>query len=387
VSIETKIEGEPAAIRDAGRWLQGRFASEALSAGDAVAAQRRSLASDWQGSAGDAFGGRAGTLAETADSVAGVAREGGAALETVAAALERAKQDMADVRSEAAGAGLTVSGTVIEEPKPVPVPSLVPVDRLDGAGRAAQAQAVHAYSEYQEQVKAYRKAQRDARDAFDDWDRALSQGVSGWDADGAKLAVKLAGLMVTAAGGGVKLKLAPRLARQAEEAMELARAARRHGYDMLGDPKLLRSSQAYEELMRWGRHAQNAADDLLTESRNPTLPKGLKLAGHGLNVLGAGLGIYDDLQNGESAPQAVASNGGGALAGILAGTASGGAIGTAFGPGPGTVGGAIVGTGVGIGTAIGIDEAFEHADEVADNIGDTASDMVEDLTHIGGPLP
>ena len=73
MTVETKLEGEPTAINDAAAWLRGRFASEASSAGDTVVEQRRGLASDWQGSAGEAFGGRR-DLGRAADTVANVAR-------------------------------------------------------------------------------------------------------------------------------------------------------------------------------------------------------------------------------------------------------------------------------------------------------------------------
>ena len=98
MTVETKLEGEPTAINDAAAWLRGRFASEASSAGDTVVEQRRGLASDWQGSAGEAFGGRAATLGHAADTVANVARAGGAALATLASAMRTAKEALADVR-------------------------------------------------------------------------------------------------------------------------------------------------------------------------------------------------------------------------------------------------------------------------------------------------
>jgi uncharacterized protein YukE len=386
VTVETRLEGEPTAISDAAQWLRGRFAGEASNAGDAVLEQRSRLASDWQGAAGEAFNGRAATLGHAADGVAGIAREGGATLATLATALRTAKDALADVRHEAAGAGLTVSGTVIQEPAPVPLPSLVPLDQLDGAGRAAQQQAADLFAEYQEKVRAYRKAARDAREIFDDWDRALSRAISDWSMDDTKLALKIGSLMVSAAGAGVKLRLSPRLAQQAAEHMDLARSARRTAYDML-DGKAPFSKQAYDDLINWGRHAQNSADDLLASSRSPELPKGVKAAGHGMGLLGAGYGAYYDINHGESPEQAVASNGGGLLAGTAAGAAVGGAVGSVVPVGGTLVGagvGAVVGTGVGVVTSGAIDSAFENGVDSVGDAGDALADGVSDLGDMVG---
>ena len=123
--------------------------------------------------------------------------------------------------------------------------------------------------------------------------------------------------------------------------MDLARSARRTAYEMLNG-KLPFSQQAYDDLIGWGRHAQNSADDLLASSRNPDTPKGVKALGHGVGVLGAGYGAYYDMNHGESTEQAVASNAGGLLAGTAAGAAAGAAAGSIV-----PVGGTLVGAGVG----------------------------------------
>lgn len=386
MTIETKLEGEPTAIDDAAAWLRGRFASEASSAGDAVVQQRNGLASDWQGSAGDAFSGRAATLGQAADAVANVARAGGAALASLAGAMRTAKQALADVRHEAAGAGLVVSGTVIHEPTPVPVPSLVPLAQLDGPGRAGQQQSADLFEAYQEKVRAYRRAAEQAKQIFDDWDRALTRSISDWSMDDTKLALKISSLMVSAAGAGAKLRLSPQLARQAAEHMDLARSARRTAYEMLNG-KTPFSQQAYDDLINWGRHAQNSADDLLASSRAPELPKGVKAAGHGLGILGAGYGAYYDINHGESTEQAVASNGGGLLAGTAAGALAGGAAGSVVPVGGTIVGagvGAVVGTGVGIVTSGAIDSAFENGVDGLGDAGDAVADGVSDLGDMVG---
>ena len=230
-----------------------------------------------------------------------------------------------------------MSGTVIHEPTPVPVPSLVPLAQLDGPGRDGQQQAAALFEAYQEKVKAYRRAADDARDIFKDWDKALTGAISDWSMDDTKLALKVGSLMVSAAGAGVKLRLSPQLARQAAEHMDLARSARRTAYEMLNG-KLPFSQQAYDDLIGWGRHAQNSADDLLASSRNPDTPKRVKALGHGVGVLGAGYGAYYDMNHGESTEQAVASNAGGLLAGTAAGAAAGAAAGSIV-----PVGGTLVG--------------------------------------------
>jgi hypothetical protein len=115
-----------------------------------------------------------------------------------------------------------------------------------------------------------------------------------------------------------------------------------------------------------------------------------------LGVAGTAYGVYDDIQHGESATQAVVSNGGGFLAGLgasaFAGAVTGTAVGLFIAPPAGTIAGAVVGTiiggAVGIFTSGAIDHLFEDAqagfgdtlkagmDEVADTgvaIGDLAT--------------
>ncbi len=122
--------------------------------------------------------------------------------------------------------------------------------------------------------------------------------------------------------------------------------------------------------------ATRAADDAVRGGSSAT-----RLSGAFSKAL-VGVGIGLDLHDGESVPQAVASNVGGYAAGAGAGTlASMGtsmAMGAAFGsvvPGVGTAVGAVVGLGVGIFASGAIDSLFEGSD-----VGEALGDGVEAVT-------
>lgn len=123
-------------------------------------------------------------------------------------------------------------------------------------------------------------------------------------------------------------------------------------------------------------------------------PATLARAGRGLTILAVaatGYSIYDDMDHGESAAQAVASNAGGFVASMAAGAAAGALVGSIV-PGPGTVVGAVVGTAVG--TTVGlftsgmIDSAWESGLDSWGEAGDAVvagyDEVTSTFSDIGG---
>ena len=392
MTLETRLEGDPGALCAVSDWLSGTMGDAADTAATSALEQRSQLASAWEGSAGDAFGQRATALAKACDALH--ARTGRVAddINMLASALRTAQTGLAEVRREAAAAGLTVTGTVVHEPTPVARPAPL----VDGTPEeaAAHAQAVQRYEHYQELVVAWNKAVRDAEEYFEDWQQALDRAASTWRDHDADLLGLASNLLVGASSAALVSKLAPVLAGEAAEQLTMARQLAEHADDMLRDGRLLAgTADGYYDLLDRSAAADARAAQYAKAAEDPKLPRGIRAAGGALGVLTMGYGIHDDLQNGESTEQAVASNVGGTLAGIGGGAASGAAIGAAAGtvvPGAGNVvgavGGAVVGTGVGIVTSGAIDSAFENGVDGVGDVLDAADDGIDELGDKAGDL-
>lgn len=133
----------------------------------------------------------------------------------------------------------------------------------------------------------------------------------------------------------------------------------------------------YDDLDRAGRltaQSQAVTDDAAR------LVRAGKATGWIVGGALTGVSIYQDVEAGESATQAVVSNGGGFLASVGAGAAIGAAIGTVA-PGPGNVvgvvAGAVVGGVVGIVTSGAIDSVFEKGWDVGTALGDGWQDLAD----------
>ena len=394
MSLETRLDGDPGAICAVSAWLNGTLGEAADTAATSALQQRSRMASAWEGAAGDAFGGRATALGRACDDLQGQTGRVAGDLDALAAALRTAQTGLAQVRREAAAAGLTVTGTVIHEPTPVARPAPL----VDGtpADAARHDEALQRYDRYQELVVAWNKAVRDAEEYVEDWQQALDRAASTWRDHDADLLGLAQNLMVGAASATLVYKLAPVLAGEAAEQLRMARQLAEHADDMLKDGRLLAgTADGYYDLLDRSAAADARAAQYAEAAKDPKLPKGIKAAGGALGVLTMGYGIHDDLQNGESTEQAVASNVGGTLAGIGAGAASGAAIGAGVGtlvpvPGVGTaagaIGGAVVGTGVGIVTSGAIDSAFENGVDGAGDVVDAVDDGIDELGDKAGDL-
>ncbi|MCW2794234.1 MAG: hypothetical protein JWO76_3332 [Nocardioides sp.] len=396
--LETRLDGNPGAIRAAASYLRSDLGHGADHLATATYAQRSALASSWQGQAGDAFGTRAAALGAAADQLAAQGEACATVLDTLAAALRLAQDGFETIRSEARAAGLTVSGTLVLEPTAPPSPGPAPPFDATPAEQAAHESAVADTRAYQRLVVAWNHAVHETADRRDEWRTALEDAASTWNKHDSDLAGLANDLIVGGYDAALVAKLAPILSGEAAEQLTRARQLAAHADAMVRDGHFVGGDASrYYELLGDSKAAEARAAQYAALAKDPELPRGIKggITGAGgvLSVLTTAWGIHNDLENGESTEQAVASNVGGTVAGIAAGTASGAAIGAAVGsvvPGAGTavgaVGGAVVGTAVGVVTSGAIDSMYENGVDSAGDVVDAVGDGVDDLGDLAGDV-
>ena len=161
MSVETQIQGQPGGIEGAADWLRDSLATELGDAADCANDARRDASGSWNSEAGDEFVGVMSRARGKIDDLESAAKQMAADLDTFANKLRRSQEQMADVRSAARQAGLSVSGFVVQDPGEGP-------DRPpdDFVGTEAEVEAhnrrVTAYDAHQELIEAYNDASREA---------------------------------------------------------------------------------------------------------------------------------------------------------------------------------------------------------------------------------
>lgn len=391
MNLDTTIEGSPAGLRAVATWLRDDFGAAAEALGSSVHTQRSRAASDWQGLAGEAFQGRARTLALAADDTQASALRSAETVDDLAAALNAAHDGMERVRAQARSGGLVVTGMVIHRPGPAPAEAGPgPVDPTPAEARAWQA-GNDAVLDHNARVRAWNAATTDAARVAARWDQALTGSASAWQ----KWDKELVGVSADFLTAGVQVELirrvVPVLVGQAEYYRTRAGQLRTHAAALTGpEGRVAPASRAqYYDLL-------DQADDLelrrapavYDEAVRFKLPKGV---GRGLGVLGVlatGFSIHEDIDDGESVAQATVSNVAGMGASIAAGALVGGAIGTAIpvpilGTVTGVVVGAVVGTVVGAFTSGVIDAAWENGLDDLGEAGDAVMAGVGEIADTG----
>lgn len=394
--LETRIEGSPGGIRASGRWLVDTFAARSDELATSTLRARADAVSTWSGEAGTAFGERAKALARSGDDAhdagVGVERE----VETLAVALNTAQNDMAQVRETARGAGLSVSGTVVRDPgprlritSPEPGPDATPseVASYADAKKTVQLRAL--------EVDAFDKACKAAEKAYERWQDAVQDFSATWKKWDSELVGLSADFLTGGASAALVLKVAPILMKHSEFLLDSAARLRAHTAAMTSPTGTVLDAKHFYRLLKEANAAEVSAAKVAAEAKNFKIPKGI---GRGLGILGVlatGYAINEDLESGESVPQAVTSNTGSLVAGIAAGAAAGAPIGALVGtfipiPGVGTAAGLIVGTVVGsvagAFTSGAIDSLFENGITNAGAAWDAGMDEIGDLGSAVGDL-
>ncbi|KHK95750.1 hypothetical protein LK09_18145 [Microbacterium mangrovi] len=366
--IDTRLDGSPGAIEQIGHFLGNTVAAHAQSWSDDIAAGRRRVLDGWHGEAADAFDATTLTARKAVDSYESQVAELAKRVATLGAVLAEVKNTMSEARRRASVAGLQVSGTRIQA--------------QDAPG---------------DQNTVWQELVAIVSSAHQRWREAVRTFASAWDSAAGDLVSVATGLVTGAASAGDMANTVYRLRSVVAREKDRLATAQRNLADSIKDGHISRpKDEIYgfvdeaAEASRGIKSAQDAMGKASTKFR-PGLRVGAKL-NRGLWVLGAAAaayGVYDDLQHGESAEQAVVSNGGSFAASLGAGIVTGAVFGTIFEPPVGTIVGAalgaIVGAGVGIFTSGVIDHLYEDAAPGwADTLRAGVDEWVETGEAIGG---
>ena len=398
MSVDTEIEGSPGSIERAAGWLRTTLAARLEDAADTLHAVRGSAQRSWEGAAGDEFAGTMGTASGATDDLEGATREMARDLEAFAAKLQRCQTEMADVRRTASGAGLLVTGFLVQHPDEGPAR---PPDGFRGTPEevAAHDERVAAYDAPQALLRAYHAAETEAARV----DRAYAAACQDLQqqyelTDHAAWLTSTAEVIGDAAAASWADLLRGQQSQLHAQARTLLDDADRAIRDMQANPdRYLRRRWFFFETLdadklRADRLAiegkLDEATDLLRRSDALDDVRGsgrFGAAGRALGALGLGLGVYNDYQDGESATQIAVSQGGSFLAGAGAGAAVGAAVGSVV-PVAGTAVGAVVGGIVGAGVSIFADGAIDSVFENGPDVGAALEEGWNALEDTGGAI-
>ncbi|WP_299925806.1 hypothetical protein [uncultured Nocardioides sp.] len=401
MSVDTEILGSPGSIEGVADWLRDRLAVKVGEAADRANEARRSAEGSWSSEAGDEFVGVMSRARGKVDDLEAAAKDMAGDLDAFATKLRRCQDMMADVRTTATGAGLTVTGFVVQDPGAGPTR---PPD--DFVGTPAEVEAhngrVAVYDAHQKLIEAYNDAATEAARI----DRVYAAACRELQ-DAYTVGQHAAWLLTTgdilgdAAAGAIGVHIASRQSTLHTRAQALLDEAGRMIDDLQAHPEryLKRKWFFFQTLDHARLEADrlaiagklDEAEDLLAQSRHLDDSRALRYLGRAgkiLGPLGFGLGAYNDHVEGESTTQIAVSQGASTALGIAAGVgasaATGAAMGAAFGsvvPGVGTAVGAVVGTAVGAGVAIFADGAIDSLFENGPDVGaafDAGVDALED---------
>lgn len=160
--LNVDIPGNTASCRSAAGWLNG-VASGTHDAGTKLHQTKSESEAGWQGAAGDAFRNNVSKVAKDTDELSQRATSVSQALTTFADSIDSIKRQVAELRSTAASAGLTVTDKVIMPPGPEP--GGAPVAPPNGASpeweeqyQQQQAAYATAYGAWEKKTRAFEEA-------------------------------------------------------------------------------------------------------------------------------------------------------------------------------------------------------------------------------------
>lgn len=120
MSLDTKVEGSPAAVTAAATWLRDTLADKLGKSGDEQQDARNYAQGTWEGETYSSYRNVSGDIMRANDKHEERVKRAATALDDYAARLKRLEEDMKSIRTRAAEGGLTVSGTVIQAPPAAP---------------------------------------------------------------------------------------------------------------------------------------------------------------------------------------------------------------------------------------------------------------------------
>lgn len=377
MTINTRIEGSPESVRGVSHWLRNSLANGTSEAATEIYTSRNNAEAGWQGPASEAFCTKMSAAGKKTEQFSSAITANAQHIDTYAAELQRAQDDMRAVRDRAAAAGLTVHNDIIEDPGPGPAaPGEAPTGKAaTPEATAAHEEAVAASKAHATKVAAYNAAKADsdaarhlAKIGADTLKNVWKDVSQKWFIVVGDLANGAAGTLA-AKHSSILKKQETFLKEQSAKALERARTS----------PAGTTSSQVYRDV-DLGRAAAHQADDVATAAKNvdTNAAKWSFRAGGALAVAG----VAYDIANGKPVGQAVVSGG----VGFGASVAAGAAIGTAI-PVPvvGTAVGAVGGAVVGVFASGAVDSLWQNGiGDVGGAIEDGAEAVVDTAAAIGG---
>ena len=353
--IETKVEGKPEQITSLADWLTSSLEPAVSASGDGFSSARTTLGSEWQGETAEAIVSWLADAVGASDSLSTRITDIATALTTYASILSSVRTEAECVRSDATAGGLVVSGTVVQEPK----------DTSDTKKTALYSSLSMRMSTANSTLST---AQQNLRTSLvpSDADRvSLCNAIFGYVAGLGMGSFKIYGSRVIQnsilVAGEAKVQQAARMQRSVAAASAEGRLSpaqvRAANAELDRANKLAQKGARFKEVARnyeaaprvsWSTNkifepAVSEAAEVVGQTNTVTtagrVARGSSAA---LAVVGTGVGIYADMESGESGLQASVSN--------VSATATGLAVGFAIGsvvPGPGNVVGAAVGLAVG----------------------------------------
>ncbi|MCV7068248.1 hypothetical protein H7H51_25615 [Mycolicibacterium farcinogenes] len=345
--IDTKVEGDPNAVRSVANWIRSTLASKVSLTVDQLHTARTTASADWKGDAGDAFVARLTSGTPKAEGLETAIGSSAQAIDNFATELQRAQSDMQKVRDKAAAAGLTISGFTIQDPSPV------------------TAEKMDAYAAALTETEAARLIEKLAGDTVKNvWADITSK----WFLVVGDLINGVAGGLLAETHVSLLNGKADFLKGEAAKFLDLAKSA----------PPGTPAAQIYRDFDQSRIFAQHA-DDALKAADDAKVKAGRL----GLKVGGAlaVAGIAYDIAHGKDVDQAIVSGGVGFGASVLAGAAIGTAIPV---PVVGTVVGALGGAVVGVFASGAVDSLYQNAGDVGQAIKDGFSAVGDTGEAIGG---
>ncbi|MCK0093102.1 hypothetical protein MWU77_20195 [Rhodococcus sp. F64268] len=352
--LDTRIAGDPEAIRTAGRWLEdslGRGVDEAI---DRMYAARGVSSSGWEGTAGEEFRRFITSDARSAEqfleAIVGHARR----IDDLAAQSQSVQTDLAFVRQAAREAGLNVDEWLIHEPGPSPPE---PGALSPGASETTVLEHyndISARERHRSLIEAYEAARTAVGAAKAAWRLAVESTRNVWLEVTGKWFFFL-GNSVNGVSGALAVMQADTLRKQASF---LAGEAQRYLDLARSGPPGTPASVIYRDLDLGKAFAHSADDALAAATRADGLARlsGVKLGG-ALAVAGV---AYDIIATDKPVDQAIVSGAAGFGTSLAAGAATGAIVGSVV-PVFGTAIGAVAGAGVGLASGLFVSGAVDAA--------------------------
>jgi uncharacterized protein YukE len=409
VSVDTEIKGEPGQVEGVADWLRNQLAAKLDQAVDRLNDARRDAEGSWNCDAGDDFAGTMTRARDETEDLHKAARTMAGDLDDFATKLRRCQDEMADVRREASGAGLAVSGFIVQDPGPGPAR---PPDDFVGTPQevAQHNQRVDAYDAHQRLIEAFNDAAREAARIDRQYGAACRALQKEYTLGQHAAWVVTVNQVLGKSAPGIEEFLHHKASKLHDQARDLINDAQRAIDDLQANPErymkrkwgflrtLDETKLEADRLAISGKldEATSLMDEASKLDDTPSL-KYLGRAGKVLGPLGVAVGVYNDYQEGETTTQIAVSQGmstavgtaAGAGAGYLATIGTAAATGAAFGsvvPGAGTVVGGAVGTLVGVGVAIFADGAIDSLFDNGPDVGKAWDEGVDALQETGGAI-